>query len=97
MSSLAGITVWNLPYESVEWIGPLTVLANGVATGNFKVCLLADGVRPIDTDWIDPTPDGADWGVMYDKNAKGSWKIWIKYTSGLETIVLDNVGIVVAH
>ena len=97
MGSMAGITVWDLPYESSEWIGPLTVIVNGVATGNFKVCLLADGVRPTVNDWIDPTPDGADYGVMYDAKGKGSWRVWIKYSNALETVVLDNVGIVVAH
>ena len=94
------ITVWNIPQLSREWIGPVTINVKvaGVLTPvtNYKLALMPDGVEPITGDWLDPAMSGTERGIIADV-AVGSYRIWAKYDTALESVVLDDVGIVIAH
>ena len=86
---------WTLPRETKEWVGPITTKANGVAVTNFKVALMIETARPVVSDWLDPVPDGTDLGVIAGPNLPiGRYKVWVKYSTALEDVVLDDVGIV---
>jgi hypothetical protein len=39
---------------------------------------------------------GTERGIIADV-AAGSYRIWAKYDTALESVVLDDVGIVIAH
>lgn len=90
------ITTWDIPQLSREWIGPITVTANGVAVTSYKLALMPDGSEPATGDWADPTLSGTELGIIADV-APGSYRIWAKYDTALESVVLDDVGILIVH
>lgn len=99
------MTVWRIPVESVnEWVGALTVAANGVPTTNYQLAVVEYGTRP--TVWEDPVPHPDDavagLGVLV---AAGSghvlvagkvYIIQVQIDLGISEPVLDNVGIIIA-
>lgn len=88
--------VWKVPRETEEWVGPIVVTVSGVAVTNFTVALLLDETRPQPSDWVTPTLSGTDQGIMVMNKTPGTYKIWVKYVTGLEPgIVLDDAGLVV--
>ena len=62
------VPVWEVSRESVVWVGPISVLINGVAaTSNVKFTLLPRYQRPVATDWLAPVVDpggSGSWGVL---------------------------------
>jgi hypothetical protein len=90
------VTVWDIPQLSKEWIGPVTITANALPVTNYKLALMPDGVEPATGDWKDPDMSEAERGIVADV-ATGSYKVWAKYDTALESVVLDDVGIVIVH
>jgi hypothetical protein len=94
-------SIWHLPRETKEWIGPITVTANGVIITSWQVCLIADGSRPVEADWQTPDSIGPYLGVTigtgsnYPSLATGSYLIWVRFDNATEEPVINDVGIVV--
>lgn len=87
---------WVIPRESKEWVGPLVVLANGVPTTTYTVCLKKDGLRPVVGDFGNPVPDGSDLGVIAGPNLEpGTYRVWVRKVTSLEDVWLDDVGYVI--
>lgn len=88
--------VWKLPREGKEWIGPLTVTMNGVPATDYKVQLVRDGERPVPEDWADPILDSGNYGIVVGPNLiPGKYSIWVRRTTALEDVHLDDVGVVI--
>lgn len=52
------IQVWRVAVESSVWVGPLSVMFNGVETTyDWKTQLVLRGDFPDDGDWTDPLDD----------------------------------------
>jgi hypothetical protein len=88
-------TTWTMPRESREWVGPLTVTANGVPTLTYQVSVVHGADRP--TRWAAPDPLGGQLGVLVGPTATwplapGQYSIWVQVTSAGEAPVLDDVG-----
>ena len=92
-------TLWTLPRESEEWVGPLTVTVNGAPVTTYQVAVVKHGQRP--TAWATPDNDPRTpftaLGVLIGPGtanalAAGSYHIWIKVTSSPELPVLDDAG-----
>lgn len=99
------MTTWRIPPESVqEFVGPLTVTANGVATTNYQLAVVEYGSRP--TAWEDPTPHPdnavAGLGVVVGVGsthllvAGQAYLIWVQIDLGISEPVLDDVGLILA-
>jgi hypothetical protein len=85
---------WTLPRESKEWVGPITVTANGVPTTAFKVAVVAAGTRP--TAYVNPDLLGGAQGVLVGPGAtwplpQGVYQVWVQVTAATEVPVLDSV------
>jgi len=53
-------TSWRIPRESDEWVGPLTITADGQPiTSGIEVAVLPKGQRPAAGNWRPPDPDPA--------------------------------------
>ena len=87
-----------MPRESLEWVGPLTVTANGVATTTYVVAVVAHNARP--TAFLAPDLLGGQLGALVGPGGTwplvpGYYQIWVKVTASGESPVLDNVGTIV--
>lgn len=95
------VEIWRVPHETKEWIGPVTVTANGIGISSWEGCLLADGTRPLEADWQTPDSIGPDKGIMigsgtnYPTLTKGSYILWVRFNNGTEVPVSHRAGIVV--
>lgn len=56
------VTQWELVEETREWVGPITVTADGTETDDFEVTVTGPGVRP--TDWHAPLELDGQFGVL---------------------------------
>lgn len=90
------MTVWRIPRESKEWIGPLVININGVPTTDYELSLVAVGDRPIT--WVAPTLIGANRGLMVGPTTSfpvtpGPYRIWARVLGVTpEAPVIDDVG-----
>ncbi|MEO7262095.1 MAG: hypothetical protein ABI047_12705 [Jatrophihabitantaceae bacterium] len=62
MTDVTQATTWEMPRESKEWVGPITldVLLNGVRVpipDGTKFAVLRLGARPTENDWTAPAVD----------------------------------------
>jgi hypothetical protein len=95
-------TTWTLPRSSREWVGPLTVTADDAAVTGWTYAILPFGERPATPEDIDGVPTVLDdaRGILVGPDtdnelAAGRHVIWVRYVSGQEAPVLDDVGILV--
>lgn len=90
--------VWEVPCESTEWVGPVTVTVDGVATTGFELALVADQARPAAPDWQAPTVLGGGRGVLVSavptSEAGTLSQVWVRVTSNPETVVIRDVAAV---
>lgn len=87
----------TLPRETVEFVGPVTVTADGEPVTTFEVAMLAARSRPAEADWPEPDPVDGTPGVLV-----GGWhrprararlvKLWVRYEVLPERIVLADGG-----
>jgi hypothetical protein len=86
---------WKMPRESLEWVGPLTVSANGVPTLTYQVSLVKVHERP--KTFLPPDPLAGGLGLLVGPGGTwavepGTYTIWVKITSAGEAPVLDTTG-----
>jgi hypothetical protein len=95
-------TTWTLSRHSKEWVGPITVTADDVAVTGWTYLVVPFGEQPATPEAINKTPTVLDdvRGVLVGPAtdnvlAAGRYLIWVRYVSGQEAPVLDDVGILV--
>jgi hypothetical protein len=90
---MADLVTWRLPPETKEWVGPLTVTADGEAVTAFDVTVTAPGQRP--ADWAPPTALGGALGALVGAGSGfpllpgRKYTLWIRFTDVPETPVLQ--------
>lgn len=95
-------TTWQVPQLSREWIGPLSVTADGIPVTDWVYKIMPFDQRPVTAESIDGEPTILDdmLGIMIgpgtgNELSPGRFLIWIRYLSGAEAPVLNNVGVLV--
>ena len=77
---------WEIPRETTEWIGPVTVSPSGLSV---QLAILPVGQRPTETDWDDPVVlDGAP-GLLLTTPTVGTYAYWAKVADTPETVVIE--------
>lgn len=95
---MADLPTWILVAETKEFVGPITVLADG-APGTFEVAVTAPGARPASFAAADQI--GTDFGVLVGAGttipltAGVKYTVWTKFTDDPE-IPVDKVGYIKA-
>jgi hypothetical protein len=85
------LTQWRVAAETCEWVGPITVTANGTPTTAFEVTLTAPGERP--STWSDPLVISGGRGILigdgtdYELLPGRKYTAWIRYTDDPEVPV----------
>jgi hypothetical protein len=83
-------TPWSLPGETKEWVGPITVLADGDVTNAFKVTVTAPGARPVNWQDAIQLDFSGGYGVMVGVGTAfplvvgRKYTVWIRYTDAPE-------------
>jgi hypothetical protein len=91
------LTQWRVAAETKEWIGPITVLADGVPTIDFQVTLTGPGERP--AVWAAPTVLDGGRGMMIGTGTDFTlvpgrkYTAWIRLADDPEDVV-SSVGII---
>lgn len=94
------LTQWSIAAETKEWVGPITVTADGTPTTDFEVTLSGPGQRP--ADWVAPTSLDSGLGLLVGEGTDfpllpgRKYTVWIRYTDSPEIPVL-HVGQVKAY
>lgn len=89
------MSLWRLPRESTEWVGPLTVTVDGEPVTTFEVAYLPYLARPVEDDWTTPTVlDGAAGVLVTPVTEASRHAVWVRVTDHPEIPVLDNVATV---
>lgn len=94
------LTAWSVAAETCEFVGPITVTADGAPVTNFEVTVTAPGARPIV--WVAPEVLGGNRGVMVGTGtpflltASTKYVVWIRYADSPETPVM-HIGTVKAY
>lgn len=92
------MTTWQLPRESLEWVGPIVVTKTDAATGEpvtdpVQFAFLQPGQRPEESDWADPylDPDNTgNLGILAEPvGSRSFWGIWARVQGNPEVPVLD--------
>jgi len=89
------LTQWSVAAETKEWVGPITVTADGVPTSAFEVTLTEPGARP--ADWVTATLLDGGRGILIGEGtdftlvAGRKYTVWIKFTDDPE-IPVQRVG-----
>lgn len=96
------ITTWRLSRLTREWVGPIEVTADAAPVINWTYTILPAGTRPATPEDIDGVPTILDdaLGILVGPGtdntlAAGRYLIWVRYVSGLEAPVRDDVGVLV--
>lgn len=90
-------TLWTLVAETKEFVGPISVTADGDPVTTFEVTVTAPGVRPVE--WSDPTMIDGDLGVLVGAGTDFAltpgikYTVWIRFTDTPE-IPVRRVGFV---
>lgn len=93
-------TSWRIPRESVEWVGPITVLFDDAPFTDFEVAFLLVGVRPEEADWESPSDLDGSKGILVgpgtghvpNQDRPSAYRIWVRAENNPETPVLSDVG-----
>lgn len=94
------LTQWTVAAETKEWVGPITVTADGVPTTSFQVTLTAPGERP--EAWETPTTLDGGQGILIGDDTDflllpgRKYTVWIKYSDTPE-VPVQRVGQVKAY
>ena len=94
------LTAWLVAAETKEWVGPITVTADGDPTTEFEVTLTAPGARPLE--WTEPTVLGSERGILvgngtdFPLTAGRKYTAWIRYSDNPEEPVY-RIGTVKAY
>lgn len=93
---------WTLSRLSREWVGPITVTADGTPVADWLYAIVPSSAQPADSADIDGVPIVLDdtLGVLVGPESDnplgpGRYRIWIRYTAGQEAPVLECVGVLV--
>lgn len=96
------ITTWRLSRLSREWVGPITVTADGVPVTTWTYRITPASDRPATPGDIDGVPVVLDdqRGILVGPEtsnvlAPGRYLIWVRYVAGQEAPVMDDVGVLV--
>ncbi len=92
-------TVWRVPIESNEWVGPIVVTNNNVPITHtsWKYQIVLQGEAPGLT-WSDNVENPlvvGEWGVMAVpllEDHDGTYKIWVQITVTGQTPVISDAG-----
>lgn len=82
------LTQWSVAAETREWVGPITVTADGVPTTAFDVTLTAPGARP--SLWVAADELDGDKGILigadtdFELIAGRKYTVWIRFTDDPE-------------
>lgn len=82
------LTQWSVAAETKEWVGPITVTADGTPTTAFEVTLTAPGARPVD--WVDADILDGGRGILIGEGtdfpliAGRKYTVWIRFTDDPE-------------
>jgi hypothetical protein len=94
-------TTWTLSQLSTEWVGPITVAADGDPVTGWTYTLTPYSDTPDSADAIDGTPDVLDDGLgilvgpgTTNQLTPGVYRIWVRYGAAPEAPVLNNVGLI---
>lgn len=85
------LTQWSVAAESKEWIGPITVTADGVPTTAWEGTLTAPGARP--ETWVAPTELDAGYGLLIGNGTSFTllpsrkYTLWVRFTDDPEVPV----------
>lgn len=86
------LTQWSIAAETKEWVGPITVTADGEPTEAFEVTLTAPGARP--TTWEAATALDGGLGIMVGTGTtfpmlpQRKYTAWVRFTDDPEQPVL---------
>jgi hypothetical protein len=73
------LPTWTLAAETKEWVGPITVTADGTPVVNFEVSVTSGGNRP--TVWEAPTAlGGSGRGVVVGQGTQWPLRVGQRYT-----------------
>jgi len=90
-------TVWSLPMETEEWVGPITVTRLSAPITTWQITVVRRGKRP--TAWADPDPLDGGLGVLVGPNTAnvltvGTYDVKVRVTDSPEVPVI-NAGTIV--
>jgi hypothetical protein len=94
------LTAWSVAAETKEWVGPITVTADGDETTEFEVTLTAPGARPLE--WVTPTTVQGNQGILVGTDTDfpltpgRKYTAWIRFVDNPEEPVL-RIGTVKAY
>lgn len=95
------MTTWTLPRLSIEWVGPISVAADGEPVTGWTYALTLYGDRPASVTAISGTPVELDdgLGILVGPGTDhelepGVYRIWVRYVDDPEAPVLDDVGLI---
>jgi hypothetical protein len=92
------VTVWRIPRESSEWVGPITVTLTvdgeqvPAEPDEISLAVIPLGQRPEEADWVSPDaePGGSDLGLMVEPvDSYQELAIWLRASDASETPVLE--------
>lgn len=93
------MTTWILSRLSTEWVGPITVTADGTPVTGWTYALVPANSRPASVDDIALVPQPLDGGlgILVGPGTghvleQGVYRIWVRYVDAPEAPVLNDVG-----
>lgn len=85
------LTQWSIAAETKEWVGPITVTADGVPTSSFEVTVTGPGARPSAWESASLLDGGrgvlVGTGTSFLLTAGRKYTVWIRYTDSPEVPV----------
>lgn len=94
------LPTWNLAAETKEFVGPITVTADGSPVTTFEVTVTSGAVRP--SNWQPRDVIGGFRGVMvgagtpFTLEPGRKYSIWTKYSDDPE-VPIDRIGYIRAY
>lgn len=91
------LTQWEVAAETKEWVGPITVTADGEPQTNFEVTLTGAGVRP--TEFVPASGLDGGLGILigdgtdFELVPARKYTVWIRFADDPE-IPVQRVGTV---
>lgn len=80
------MTDWNIPRETTEWIGPVTVAPADAAV---ELAILPAGTRPAAEDWQAPLLIEGKPGLLLTTPERGTYHYWARLTGSPESVVIQ--------
>jgi hypothetical protein len=81
------LMTWSLPAETKEFVGPITVTADGLSVTTFEVAFTLSTGRP--TTWSTPDVVGGDQGIIVGGTLRPlvvgkKYLVWVRFTDNPE-------------